>query len=120
VIETADATVYFVGDSGYSPDFRRVGERFSRLDAALVPIGAYEPRWFMKPMHVNPAEAVRIHLDVRAAISVAMHFGTFRLTDEGIDEPVRALEQAKAEAGVDPAAFRVPEWGETVTIRPPR
>jgi L-ascorbate metabolism protein UlaG (beta-lactamase superfamily) len=118
VIETPDATVYFVGDSGYSPDFCRIGERFPRIDAALVPIGAYEPRWFMKPMHVNPAEAVQIHLDVRAAVSMAMHFGTFRLTDEGIDEPVRELREAMAEAGIDPAAFRVLEWGETATIRP--
>lgn len=117
VIETARAVVYFAGDSGYSPQFREIGARFPRIDVALVPIGAYEPRWFMKPMHVDPAEAVRVHLDVRASTSLAMHFGTFRLTDDGIDEPVRGLEEARVRAGVDPASFRVPNWGETVVIR---
>jgi L-ascorbate metabolism protein UlaG (beta-lactamase superfamily) len=116
VVEAAGATVYFAGDSGYCPHFREIGERFPRIDLALLPIGAYEPRWFMAPQHMNPAEAVRSHLDLGARASLAMHFGTFRLTPEPVDEPVRALARALAEAGVDPAAFRVPGFGETVVV----
>jgi L-ascorbate metabolism protein UlaG (beta-lactamase superfamily) len=89
-------TIYFAGDSGYSPQFAEIGERCPGIDVALIPIGAYEPRWFMTPMHMNPDEAVRAHLDVRPRLSIGMHFGTFQLTDEGIDEPLQALEYARA------------------------
>ena len=87
-------TLYFAGDSGYAPHFGEIGARFPSIDVALLPIGAYEPRWFMRPVHMNPEEAVRAHLDVRPRVSIGMHFGTFQLTDEGIDEPA-----ARARAG---------------------
>jgi N-acyl-phosphatidylethanolamine-hydrolysing phospholipase D len=67
----------------------------------------------MQPMHMNPEEAVHAHLDVKARGSLAMHFGTFQLTDEGIDDPPRALERAREAAGVAPDAFRVLDFGET-------
>jgi L-ascorbate metabolism protein UlaG (beta-lactamase superfamily) len=109
--------VWFVGDSGYDqPLFREIRRRLGAPDVALVPIGAYEPRWFMAPMHMNPEEAVRLHRDVEARVSLAMHWGTFRLTDEGRDEPVRALEAARTEAGVKPDEFRVLAPGESVVI----
>lgn len=116
VVQAGGLTVYFCGDAGYSPHFREIAERFPRIDAALLPIGAYEPRWFMAPQHMNPDEAVRAHRDLGARTSVAMHFGTFRLTPEGIAEPVAALARARAAHGVNDDAFRVPEFGETVLL----
>jgi L-ascorbate metabolism protein UlaG (beta-lactamase superfamily) len=113
VVQVDGVTVYFAGDTGYSPHFAETGSRMPGLDVALVPIGAYEPRWFMQPMHMNPDEAVRAHRDLGARCSIAMHFGTFQLTDEAIDEPLRALERARDEHGVPAEAFRVLEFGGT-------
>jgi L-ascorbate metabolism protein UlaG (beta-lactamase superfamily) len=110
-------TVYFASDSGYGPHFAEIRRRAGPIDLALLPIGAYEPRWFMARAHINPAEAVQAHLDLNPRLSVAMHFGTFQLTDEPIDEPVRALQVALAERGIDPSRFRVPAFGETSTVR---
>jgi L-ascorbate metabolism protein UlaG (beta-lactamase superfamily) len=113
VVAVDGVTIYFAGDSGYTPQFAEIGARCPSIDIALLPIGAYEPRWFMQPMHMNPEEAVHAHLDVKARGSLAMHFGTFQLTDEGIDDPPRALERAREAAGVAPDAFRVLDFGET-------
>jgi L-ascorbate metabolism protein UlaG (beta-lactamase superfamily) len=100
--------VWFAGDTGYDAEiFRAIRARGGAPDLALVPIGAYEPRWFMAPMHMNPAEAVQAHREVGARLSVAMHWGTFQLTDEGCDEPVAALAAARTTAGVAPEDFRV-------------
>jgi len=113
VVRVDGVTIYFAGDSGYTPLFSEIGGRCPSIDVGLIPIGAYEPRWFMQPMHMNPEEAVRTHLDIKARVSIAMHFGTFQLTDEGIDDPLRALESARAAADVAPDAFRVLDFGET-------
>jgi L-ascorbate metabolism protein UlaG (beta-lactamase superfamily) len=113
VVEANGATVYFAGDSGYSPHFAEIGERFPRIDLALLPIGAYEPRWFMARNHVDPSEAVRAHLDIKPRRSLGMHFGTFQLTDEAIDAPVVALRQARSGAGLAEHEFDVLEFGET-------
>jgi L-ascorbate metabolism protein UlaG (beta-lactamase superfamily) len=116
LIEAAGRRILFVGDSGYGPHFREIGARLGPIDLALVPIGAYEPRWFMKDIHMNPAEAVQAHLDVAAHQSLAMHFGTFQLTPEGIDDPVRALAQALRERGVVAERFRTPGVGESIWL----
>jgi len=116
VLRADGVSIYFAGDSGYSPQFAAIGARCPGLDVALLPIGAYEPRWFMQPMHMNPDEAVRAHLDVKARLSIGMHFGTFQLTDEGIDEPLRALERARVAHGVPRDAFRTLEFGATVIV----
>jgi len=113
VIEAGGAVVYFAGDSGYCPHFAEIACRFPRIDLALLPIGAYEPRWFMRPNHVNPSEAVRAHLDLKPRRSLGMHFGTFQLTDEAIDAPVLALREARDEAGVAASDFDVLGFGET-------
>ncbi|MEY2409315.1 MAG: hypothetical protein QOF48_1985 [Verrucomicrobiota bacterium] len=118
VLTAGGQRVYFVGDSGYGPHFKEVGERVPGIDLALVPIGAYEPRWFMHRAHVNPDEAVRVHLDVRPRRSVGMHFGTFQLTDEAIDDPPRHLSEALVEHGVKPEDFVVPRFGETILVAP--
>jgi L-ascorbate metabolism protein UlaG (beta-lactamase superfamily) len=116
MIAIAHRRIYFAGDSAYAPFFREVRRRFGPIDLALLPIGAYEPRWFMQAVHMNPAEALQAHLDLEASESIAMHFGTFQLTTEGIDEPVRALEQARLAHHVDPSAFRAIGFGESVRV----
>jgi L-ascorbate metabolism protein UlaG (beta-lactamase superfamily) len=104
----AERRVWFVGDTGYEAAiFRAVRERCGAPDLALVPIGAYEPRWFMAPMHMNPAEAVQAHRDAGAQRSIGMHWGTFQLTDEAREAPLEALAVARAAAGVSPDEFEV-------------
>ena len=88
VIEVPEQKMIFAGDTGYSLDFKDIGECFGRIDISLIPIGAYVPRWFMQDMHVNPEEAVQIHQDVQSRFSVGMHWRTFlNLTDEPLLEP---------------------------------
>jgi len=113
IVEAGGAVVYFAGDSGYCPYFAEIGRRFPRIDLALLPIGAYEPRWFMRTHHINPEEAVRAHRDLRARRSIGMHFGTFQLTDEAIDAPVLALRRERASAGIPDREFDVLAFGET-------
>ena len=105
--------MYFAGDTAYGAFFNDVRRRLGSPDVALLPIGAYEPRWFMRSVHMNPAEAVQAHLDLDAAESIGMHFGTFQLTNEGIDEPLRALDEARRASGVKPARFDVLAFGDS-------
>lgn len=108
---------WFVGDTGYDAEiFRAVRARCAAPDLALVPIGAYEPQWLMAPAHLNPAEAVQLHRDVGAQLSVAMHWGTFQLTDEARDDPPAALAEARAAAGVPEADFRIVPPGASVVV----
>jgi len=116
VVEVDGARTYFAGDTGYSQDFADIGARFAPIDLALIPIGAYAPRWFMAPVHVDPYGAVRIHQDVGARQSVAMHWGGFRLTTEPLDEPPRLLAAAVAAAGLPESAFRTLRHGETLRL----
>ncbi len=118
VVETAAGRVYFAGDTGYPAHFAEIRRRLGAPHVALLPIGAYEPRWFMKPQHMNPDDAVRAHLDLGAHLSIAMHFATFHLSDEGIGEPVRALIEARTRHGVAEERFRIPEFGQPVEWRP--
>ena len=117
VVERKGVKLYFAADSGWFDGFRAIGERLGPFDLALLPIGAYEPRWFMTPVHVTPEDAVQAHLDVRSRLSVAMHFGTFQLTDESIDEPIVRLRAALAERAIPEGTFVVPEFGETILTR---
>jgi L-ascorbate metabolism protein UlaG (beta-lactamase superfamily) len=117
MLEMEGWRIYYAGDSGYGGHFKEIGRRFPNPDLAFIPIGAYEPRWFMSRVHINPAEAVEAHFDVGARKSIAMHFGTFQLTDEDIDEPAQALGSALAEKGIAPEKFRTLEPGQTVLLR---
>jgi L-ascorbate metabolism protein UlaG (beta-lactamase superfamily) len=114
VIEAAGGRIYFVGDSGYGDGayFRRTRERYGPLKLAILPIGAYEPRWFMREQHMNPAEAVQALLDCGAETALASHHGTFQLTDEAIDAPLIALTDALKAAGIPPTRFRALRPGQ--------
>jgi N-acyl-phosphatidylethanolamine-hydrolysing phospholipase D len=118
VVEHPALRFYFAGDTGYAGHFAEIGARLGPIDLAALPIGAYEPRWFMQPMHINPAEAVQAHRDLKARRSVAMHWGTFQLTDEALDEPPRALAAALQAAEVPPERFLLLRHGETVRLAP--
>ena len=89
-----DGQILFAGDSGAGPHWTAIRERLGPPGLALLPIGAYEPRWLMAPVHMNPAEAAQAHRELGAAQSIGMHFGTFQLTDEAIDAPVLGLAAA--------------------------
>lgn len=117
VVEGPEGHVaYFAGDSGYFAGFREIGERFPRIDLCMMPVGAYEPRWFMAPVHVSPQEAGQAFLDTNARAMLPIHWGTFRLADEPIDEPPRALATWWDEKGLDRARLRVPALGGTVAL----
>lgn len=113
VVEGAGGRLFFPGDTGYSRDFLDIRERIGAMSVSLLPIGAYEPRWFMAPMHTAPEDAVRIHRDLESKLSVAMHWGTFAMTDEPFDEPPRLLREALRDAQVRPEHFWVMAPGET-------
>lgn len=114
VLEGPGGHIGFFGDTGYGSGeaFRLIRSRFGSLRLALLPIGAYEPRWFMAPAHMNPEEAVLAMRDLGARRAVATHHGVFKLTDEGIDTPLYHLAKARCEHGVSSEAFRVMDVGE--------
>jgi L-ascorbate metabolism protein UlaG (beta-lactamase superfamily) len=116
VIDVDGRRIFFAGDTGYGGHFRRVRERFGPIDFALLPIGAYQPRWFMKDIHMDPGEAVQAHVDLEARRGIGMHFGTFQLTTEGIDEPIAALDRACRERQIAEGQFTVLGFGETMQL----
>jgi N-acyl-phosphatidylethanolamine-hydrolysing phospholipase D len=115
---------YFSGDAGYSADFADTRERFAArhsaggFDLALLAIGAYEPRWFMQAQHVNPAEAVQAHRDLGARRSLGVHWGTFPLTDESLDQPPKDLALARDAQGLTEQDFFLLKIGETRWLAP--
>jgi L-ascorbate metabolism protein UlaG (beta-lactamase superfamily) len=116
-METEGFRFFFAGDTGYSKDFKNLGERFGQFDLAAIPIGAYEPRWFMKAAHVNPEEAVMIHQDINARYSVGIHWGTFELTDEPFNEPPQRLRNELEKEGITNEEFFVMKHGETKFLK---
>ena len=116
VVESADRRAYFAGDTGYAPIFREIGERFGSFDLAMIPIGCYNPRWLMQPVHLNPADAVQVHLDVHSRLSVACHWGTFRLADEPIEEPPALLAHELARLQIDRSSFLAIQPGHAVEV----
>lgn len=91
VIEYPESLVYFAGDTGFGSHFAQIREKFGSPQLALLPIGAYEPRWFMSPVHMAPEEAVRAHEILGAKASIAIHHGTFQLADDGVNTPQKQL-----------------------------
>jgi N-acyl-phosphatidylethanolamine-hydrolysing phospholipase D len=97
VVDLGGRRVYFAGDTGYPAAFAEIGKRFPGIDWALLPIGAYAPRWFMHPQHMAPEEAARAFRELGARELLPIHWATFKLTDEPVDEPPRLLYQAMGE-----------------------
>ena len=116
VYEGSGLRAYHSGDTAYFSGFRSIGERLGPIDAAMLPIGAYEPRWFMKPQHMNPDDALQAFLDLGAKRFFAMHWGTFKLTDEPINEPPQILRRLWSERALDGERLCIPSIGETVAL----
>jgi L-ascorbate metabolism protein UlaG (beta-lactamase superfamily) len=118
VIETPAGKIYHVGDSGYGTGhhFKTARKKYGPFKLAILPIGAYEPRWFMRDMHMNPPEAVRAFADCGAERALAHHYGMFQLTDEPIDAPVEALGEALAAAQLPQDRFRALKPGQAISV----
>lgn len=110
---------WFAGDLAYSQDVDDIGKAHGGFDLAAIPIGVYDPRWFMKRAHIDPPEATQVFKAIRAKNAVAIHWGTFDgLSDESLDEPPAAFERARKDAGIAPEAFSLFRIGETRSYNP--
>jgi N-acyl-phosphatidylethanolamine-hydrolysing phospholipase D len=122
VVEAAGRRVFFAGDTGYHPAFGDIARSLGPFDMALLPVGAYEPRWFMRPVHMNPEEALRAFGDLQIAgrtegVMVPIHWGTFKLTDEPMDEPPRRTRAAWDASGRPADRLWLLRHGETRILR---
>ena len=107
--------LYFVGDTGYNRrDFKAIGKKFGEMDLSLIPIGTYVPHKFMDPVHIDPKKAVSIHREVKSRLSVGMHWKTFRLSGEDLDQPPYDLFCMLEKKEIDPKTFRVLNPGQTI------
>jgi N-acyl-phosphatidylethanolamine-hydrolysing phospholipase D len=113
VLETKRGKIFFAGDTGYAPHFKEIREKLGPMRLALLPIGSYRPRWFMKTIHMDPPDAVSAHKDLQAKQSIAMHWGTFYIADEPLGEPPLYLKKAMKEASIADDSFLVMKFGET-------
>jgi L-ascorbate metabolism protein UlaG (beta-lactamase superfamily) len=116
VIKGVAGNVYFAGDTGYGTIFKGIGEKYGPFRVSLIPIGAYKPEWFMSPIHVSPAEAVKIHRDASSQKSIAMHFNTFPLADEGMGDAEKDLKKAIADHSLEPGEFIILQEGTYIDI----
>jgi L-ascorbate metabolism protein UlaG (beta-lactamase superfamily) len=112
LIKTPGGNIYFAGDAGYSKAFTETAAQAEEIRLAILPIGAYEPRWFMRYGHMNPEEAVQAHLDLDAQQSLGIHWGTFPLADEGFNQPATELGEALRDKAIAGDAFRAMKPGE--------
>ena len=113
-IFTSQLKVYFAGDTGCGHFFKDTQKKLGAMDISILPIGAYEPRWFMKDQHMNPEDAIKAHQDLNSTWSVGTHFGTFQLTDEGIDEPLSDLQKEKLKFKIKDESFIATKNGKTL------
>jgi L-ascorbate metabolism protein UlaG (beta-lactamase superfamily) len=116
IIQGQGATIYHSGDTAWFEGFAEIGRRFPGIDAALLPIGAYDPAWFMEKQHMNPEQALAAFGALGARTFLAMHWGTFKLTDEPLDEPPQRLEAERLRLGLPGERVRVLAIGETVAV----
>ena len=116
VVQTDDICIYFAGDTAGGPHIAQIAEKFPQIDLAILPIGAYKPEWFMGEVHMSPEQAVAAHLELGARTSIACHFGTFDLADDGEDEPVQALQQTLRIADLADTKFCTLAFGEAMEI----
>ncbi len=106
-IHTGVDWIYYVGDTGYSDIFKEIGRHLSPLQSAIIPIGAYQPQWFMSPIHISPEQAIQVHKDLGEPLSFACHFNTFPLADDNAEDPVEGLKVAMNEAKISENQFLV-------------
>jgi N-acyl-phosphatidylethanolamine-hydrolysing phospholipase D len=121
-VRVGSRAVYFAGDTAYHPEFKEIGTRLGPFDVQLLPVGAYEPRWFMRVMHMNPEEAVQAFTDVTTgrsgdAVLLPIHWGTFKLTDEPMDEPPRRTRESWSRSGRKPDQLWLMKHGETRMLK---
>ncbi len=117
VVQSPAGTVYFAGDTGYGKFVKKIGAEFDSIQASLIPIGAYRPRWFMEAIHMSPEEALQVHRNLQSQVSIAMHFGTFPLADDGMREAPKELQQNLAENPLESGEFLILQEGTTKTIK---
>ena len=113
IFETTHGRIYFAGDTGFGPHFADTKRRFGDFRLAVLPIGAYDPRWVMSPVHMDPEEAVRAHEILAPQVSIGIHHGTFQLTDEPQYEPRQRIQRLAGERRID---FRVLRNGESLDV----
>ena len=119
VLKQPNFSFYFSGDTGYNTqDFTQIGSKYGPFDLSAIAVGAYEPRWFMKAQHINPDEALQIHLDVQSKRSIGVHWGTFELTDEPLDQPIDDLQHALIQRQIPKNQFMLLKQGETISLSP--
>lgn len=116
VIEGKRHKIYFAGDTGYDGGFKTLSRKFPGLDVSILPIGAYDPPWFMQPVHLDPEEAVQAYLDTNARYVVPIHWGTFKLADEPLDEPMRRFREETERLEISPKKVMYLRHGETQTL----
>jgi N-acyl-phosphatidylethanolamine-hydrolysing phospholipase D len=116
VVQHQGYSMYYSGDTGYSKDFADIAAKFGKFDFAQIPVGCYEPRWFMGNQHVNEPEAIQIHRDVGSAFSVGVHWGTFRLCDDTVDQVLDEFPKAVKAAGLRAGEFVLPALGQTFVL----
>lgn len=115
VVDCGEKTFYFVGDTGYNPiQFKEIGRAFPKIDLSLIPIGTYVPKKLMRPVHINPAEAVEIHCDVGSRLSVGMHWKTFRLSEEDPEMPPYDLFLALEKKEIPASSFLALKLGQKI------
>ncbi len=114
VLELPRGNIYFAGDTGYGDFVERIKEKYSNFILGLVPIGAYKPEWFMAPVHISPEEAVKIHYELNIETSVGIHFGTFKLADDGQDEAKDKIRKMVIKSDMRRLDFRVLDNGQTM------
>ncbi|KAJ1666054.1 hypothetical protein IW140_005848 [Coemansia sp. RSA 1813] len=113
LVKGSRSSVFHCGDTGYCPAFKRIGQLYGPVSLAILPIGSYEPRWYMCHQHINPEDAVLIHRDLGARKSIGVHWGTFMMSDEHYLAPPRDLAAAAAKHGLDDDEFVAPQIGRT-------
>ena len=104
-------TVYFMGDTGYCASLKKIADKFKQIDLALIPIGAYAPRWFMQSQHIDPQQALQLYDELNCQSAIAIHWGAFELADEPLDEPPTLLNSLKGDR-----SFHILKIGDSLAI----
>jgi len=117
VLQVNGLNIYFGGDSGYGPHYIETKNRYGPMDVSILPIGSYEPRWFMKEQHMNPEEGIQAHRDLQSRFSIGTHVGTFDLANDGVDRPIQEFKMGLAKAGIQESEFVIQRNGESVVYK---